>query len=86
MGYGEPPEWSIPVHQEFGVFLPRAKDPATAERIFREDPERFPANGWSLNGLTRSLRDQGRSREAAAAEAEFQRMWEGEPRTASGSS
>ena len=77
MVYGEPPEWSVPVRQEFGAVLLAQGDPAAAERIFREDLERFPANGWSLHGLAGSLRAQGHIREARAATAEFERMWEG---------
>ena len=77
MVYGEPPEWSVPVRQEFGAALLELGEPALAERVFREDLERFPANGWSLHGLARSLRAQGRTREALATTAEFQRMWEG---------
>lgn len=77
MVYGEPPEWSIPVRQDFGAFLLRVGEPAAAERVFREDLKRFPANGWSLHGLAGSLRSQGRQREAASTSAEFRRMWEG---------
>ncbi|MEB3322099.1 MAG: hypothetical protein VKI81_04680 [Synechococcaceae cyanobacterium] len=77
MVYGEPPEWSIPVRQEFGAVLLQLGQPAAAERVFREDLERFPANGWSLHGLAASLRAQGRRREATATGAEFERMWEG---------
>lgn len=84
MVYGEPPEWSIPVRQEFGAFLLRAGEPAAAERVFREDLKRFPANGWSLQGLASSLRAQGRQREAAATSAEFRRMWEGQEPPPSG--
>ncbi|MBW4531868.1 MAG: hypothetical protein KME02_14385 [Aphanothece saxicola GSE-SYN-MK-01-06B] len=77
MVYGEPPEWSIPVRQDFGAFLLKVGEPAAAERIFREDLKRFPANGWSLHGLASSLRAQGRQREAASTSAEFRRTWEG---------
>jgi tetratricopeptide (TPR) repeat protein len=77
MTYGEPPEWSIPVRQEFGRFLLRSGQAAAAERIFREDLDRFPANGWSLRGLAASLRARGQLREASATNAEFERMWEG---------
>lgn len=77
MVYGEPPEWSIPVRQEFGVFLLTMGEHSAAERIFREDLDRFPANGWSLYGLATSLRAQGRLDEATATSVEFRRMWEG---------
>lgn len=43
-------------------------EPAAAERVFREDLERFPANGWSFYGLEASMRAQGRSGEATVTE------------------
>ncbi|MBD0319508.1 MAG: hypothetical protein ICV87_04190, partial [Gemmatimonadetes bacterium] len=46
-----------------------------AEAAFREDLRRFPANGWSLHGLARALRAQGRAADAARAEAELRRAW-----------
>jgi tetratricopeptide (TPR) repeat protein len=73
--YGEPPEWTVPVRQELGVVLLDAGRPAAAEKVFREDLARFPDNGWSLNGLARSLRAQGRASQAAAAQRRFERAW-----------
>ena len=75
--YGEPPEWSVPVRQELGEILLLGGRPADAERAFREDLERFPDNGWSLNGLARSLRAQGKAAEAAQAEERFRNAWTG---------
>jgi tetratricopeptide (TPR) repeat protein len=59
--YGEPPDWSVPVRQDFGAVLLAAGQPAAAARAYREDLERFPANGWSLSGLEQALRAQGRT-------------------------
>jgi hypothetical protein len=50
-----------------------------AERVFRDDLKTFPENGWSLLGLARSLRAQGRGAEADAISARFDRIWEGAP-------
>lgn len=75
--YGEPPEWSVPVHQELGEVLLAAGRPAEAERAFRKDLEHFPENGWSLHGLAQSLRAQRKPTEADAVEARFREAWEG---------
>jgi tetratricopeptide (TPR) repeat protein len=75
--YGEPPEWTVPVRQELGEVLLTAGRAPDAERAFREDLKRFPENGWSLNGLARALRAQGRNTEAVEVEARFRRAWEG---------
>jgi tetratricopeptide (TPR) repeat protein len=73
--YGEPPEWSVPVRQEWGRVLLQAGQPAEAERVFREDLQRFPRNGWSLRGLEQALRVAGRSADADAAAAQFREVW-----------
>lgn len=51
LSYGEPPDWSVPVRQELGWILLEAGRKAEAERVFREDLERFPRNVWSMRGL-----------------------------------
>jgi tetratricopeptide (TPR) repeat protein len=73
--YMEPPDWPIPVRQLQGAALldlGRAKE---AEAAFNEDMKKFPDNGWSLSGLQASLERQGRTREAAAVTARFERAW-----------
>jgi pimeloyl-ACP methyl ester carboxylesterase/predicted Zn-dependent protease len=73
--YDEPPPWYLPIRQRLGVVLLEAGKPAEAEKAFREDLVRRPENGWSLHGLTRSLRAQGRDKEAEAIHARFQKAW-----------
>jgi len=50
---------------------------AGAEAVYRKDLARLPGNGWSLYGLGRALRLQGKDDEAAQVEAQFARAWEG---------
>lgn len=71
--YGEPPEWSVPVRQELGIVLLDAGRAADAEQLFREDLKQFPENGWSLQGLMRSLEAQGQHDEAARVRAALTR-------------
>jgi tetratricopeptide (TPR) repeat protein len=73
--YGEPPEWLVPVRQELGMILLTADRAAEAQQAFREDLTRFPENGWSLRGLELALRAQGRTTEAAATKARFDKSW-----------
>jgi tetratricopeptide (TPR) repeat protein len=73
--YGEPPEWTVPVRQDLGRVLLKAGRPTRAEAAFREDLRRFPNNGWSLDGLRRSLEAQGRAEEAAAVRMWLARSW-----------
>ena len=74
--YTEPPPWYFPTREALGRALLAAGEPAQAEAVFREQLEHTPRNGWSLHGLAESLRAQGRDRDAAAAQAEFDEVWE----------
>jgi Flp pilus assembly protein TadD len=75
--YNEPPTWYYPIRHSLGAALLAARRPAEAERAYREDLKRFPANGWSLFGLAQSLERQGREVEARKVRAEFKRAWKG---------
>jgi serine-type D-Ala-D-Ala carboxypeptidase/endopeptidase len=67
--FGEPvPVWDLPT-------LLAENRAAEAERVYREDLRRQPNNGWSLFGLTRSLRLQGKTDEAQQVDARFQAVW-----------
>lgn len=75
LNYDEPPPWHFPSRQILGAVLLEAGRPADAERVYEEDLKNFPENGWSLNGLHRSLVAQGKKEEAAKAEARFREAW-----------
>jgi len=75
LNYTEPPSWHHPVRQTLGAVLLEAGRPVDAETAYREDLERFPENGWSLYGLTQSLRAQGKTEEAEATEQRFEEAW-----------
>jgi tetratricopeptide (TPR) repeat protein len=73
--YDEPPPWNATARQSLGAVLLLAGRPAEAEAVYREDLARYPENGWSLYGLTQSLRAQKKTREANDAEKRFQKAW-----------
>jgi tetratricopeptide (TPR) repeat protein len=73
--YDEPPDWIQPVRHTLGAVLLRAGRPAEAEKVYREDLAQYPENGWSLYGLARTLRQQGKDAEAESAEARFAKVW-----------
>src|SRR5262245_11771244 len=60
LGYEEPPAWYYPVRQSLGAALVKAGRAEDAEAMYREDLRRNPENGWSLYGLTQSLRMQNK--------------------------
>jgi tetratricopeptide (TPR) repeat protein len=73
--YDEPPDWIHPVRHALGAVLLQEGRFAEAEKVFREDLEKLPGNGWSLFGLGQSLRGQGRDADAVAVEARFRKAW-----------
>lgn len=75
MLYVEPPDWYYPIRHSLGAALLKAGRAAEAERVYREDLDRFPKNGWALYGLAAALRAQGKTAEARAVQAEFDQAW-----------
>jgi hypothetical protein len=73
--YDEPPGWHAPVRQTLGAVLLATQRPAEAERVYREELQRNPDNGWSLRGLSDSLAAQKRYDEARQAEQQFASAW-----------
>ena len=75
LAYNEPPTWYYPMRQSLGKALLLANRAKDAERVYREDLERFPDNGWSLFGLAESLSRQQRVKEAQVVREQFKRAW-----------
>lgn len=73
--YFEPPDWPEPVRHTLGAALLEAGRARDAEATYREDLRQNPQNGWSLCGLERSLRAQGKEEDANAAHARFKLAW-----------
>jgi tetratricopeptide (TPR) repeat protein len=75
--YIEPPQWYYPVRHSLGAVLLKHGEAAEAERVYREDLEKFPENGWSLFGLVKALDAQGKTTDAKAVDARFRKAWAG---------
>ena len=65
LSYGEPPVWLQPVRHTLGAVYLKAGRDADAERVYRQDLEKWENNGWSLFGLSQALAAQGRTDEAS---------------------
>jgi tetratricopeptide (TPR) repeat protein len=74
--FTEPPPWYFPVRHALGAVLLQFNRAADAEQVYREDLRQNPGNGWALFGLAQSLRAQGKTTEAAQADARFREAWE----------
>jgi tetratricopeptide (TPR) repeat protein len=73
--YAEPALWFFPVRHLLGAQLLIAQRPREAERVYREDLKRTPANGWALYGLAEALRAEGHPAAAARTRQEFTVAW-----------
>jgi tetratricopeptide (TPR) repeat protein len=73
--YNEPADWYYPVRQSLGAVLLAAGRPAEAETVYWQDLKQNPENGWSLFGLAKSLRKQGKNDQAIEIENRFQKAW-----------
>jgi tetratricopeptide (TPR) repeat protein len=73
--YDEPPTWPYPTRQTLGMALLEAGKAKEAEAVYLEDLKRHPENGWSLFGLSKSLRAQKLLKPAAEAEGRFTKAW-----------
>jgi tetratricopeptide (TPR) repeat protein len=73
--YEEPQSWYAPTRLTLGAILLEAGRAEDAERAFREDLIKYPANAWALFGLQQSLAAQGKTDEAAKVGAEFAEQW-----------
>ncbi len=74
--YDEPPGWLIPIRHSLGATLMQNGRYAEAEQVYRDDLARLPDNGWSLYGLSKSLRAQNKDpEEAKTTMKKFQKLW-----------
>jgi tetratricopeptide (TPR) repeat protein len=73
--YDEPPAWNWPTRLALGNVLLEASRPAEAEQAFRDELARNPENGWSLFGLAKALKAQGKKQEAQEVAGRFAKAW-----------
>jgi predicted Zn-dependent protease len=75
LAYNEPVDWIYPVRHSLGAVLLEAGRAAEAEKVYLDDLEENPENGWALMGLMKSCEAQGKAKEAADAKTRFERAW-----------
>jgi tetratricopeptide (TPR) repeat protein len=74
--YAEPPGWIQPVRHALGAAMLESRRFADAEQVYRDDLARYPDNGWSLYGLSRALKLQGKTDEALTVKLQFDKAWQ----------
>jgi len=76
LNYNEPPDWFFSVRHPLGVVLLEMKKFTEAESVYRDDLFFLPENGWALNGLYQSLKEQDRDSEAKEVKQRFKATWQ----------
>jgi len=75
LAHDEPHLWLAPTRHALGAALVDAGRAVDAERVYRQDLQHYPDNGWSLAGLVLALKGQGRAAEARTTQARFLKAW-----------
>lgn len=73
--YTEPPDWAQPMRHYLGRALIANGQYQQAEQVYRRDLRWNHNNGWSLYGLTASLKAQGKTAEALETQKKFDEAW-----------
>ena len=73
--YDEPEPLPFSIYTWLGDALHEVGRHEEAEDAFRHELSKHPNNGWSLFGLERALRSQGKTEEADEVHAEFREAW-----------
>ena len=73
--YVEPRDWLIPARQFLGAYLLKMNRSGDAEKVYRKDLEWNPGNGWSLLGLSQSLKAQGKHQEASNCRDDYMKSF-----------
>lgn len=71
----EKPYKTYPARLVLGAVLIEAGKPVDAERVYLEELENNPENGWALFGLAQAYEKQGRVEDAAKAKVRFGLAW-----------
>lgn len=75
--YQEPPDWHVPARQNLAIALLSAGRPAEAETVLWEDLKRNAEHGWTLALLSKALKAQDKTADAALIDARFAKSWKG---------
>jgi tetratricopeptide (TPR) repeat protein len=71
----EPPDWFFSVHHNLGAVLIEAGKYADAVKVYNEDLNTFPENGWALIGLMNAYSKLGEKNKYIETKNRFDAAW-----------
>jgi len=75
LNYNEPPDWFFSVRHHMGAVLLANRQPNDAIKVYLEDLERFPKNGWALSGLKQAYLDAKQPAKADQTDIRLREAW-----------
>ncbi|MBL0737627.1 hypothetical protein JI750_12045 [Flavobacterium sp. GN10] len=76
LNYNEPPDWFFSVRHYLGTVLLKAGKYTEAEKVYKQDLQTLPKNGFALIGLYNSLVAQKKEKEALQIKNSFDDAWQ----------
>ena len=76
LAYNEPADWPLPVRPYLGAALLDAGRASEAAKVYAQDLNTYPKNGWSLYGLARAQRKMGDAKSAKQNERRYKDAWQ----------
>lgn len=76
LNYNEPPDWFFSVRHQLGDMLIKAHRWQEAERVYTEDLNIYPDNGWALSGLARAQQAQNKLAMAQQTRLKTRKAWQ----------
>jgi len=75
LNYDEPPDWFFSVRHIVGAELMQAGKNEEAIKVYLDDLDRFPKNGWALSGLKQAYLDAGQATMASEIDIQLKDAW-----------
>lgn len=75
LNYQEPPDWFFSVRHQLGNVLTAAGRFEEAIKVYQEDLEKLPRNGWALSGLKSIYSAIGDSVKEKSIQKQFETAW-----------
>ena len=76
LNYNEPPDWFFSVRHYLGTVLLKAGKYVEAEKIYKQDLQTLPKNGFALIGLYNALTLQKKEKQALQIKTSFDSAWQ----------
>jgi tetratricopeptide (TPR) repeat protein len=76
LNYNEPPDWFFSVRHHLGPQLLQAKQYEEAVKVYEQDLETLPNNGWALSGLSKAYAGMGNKAKAQQAQKAYDQAWQ----------